>query len=49
MDLNKYKLQETHHLESFRSSQNSIIVFSKNKYLNLAVYDAINNCLLKWY
>ena len=50
MDLNKYKLLagDASFRKFYRSSQNSIIVFSKNnKYLNLAVYDAINNCLIK--
>jgi hypothetical protein len=38
-----------HRLESFiKKKKNSIIVFSKkNRYLNLAIYDAINSCLIK--
>ena len=50
MNLSKYKLLagDASFRKFYRSSQNSIIVFSKkNKYLNLAVYDAINNCLIK--
>ena len=48
MDLNKYKLLagDASFRKFYRSSQNSIIVFSKkNKYSNLVVYDAINRCL----
>ncbi len=50
MNLNKYKLLagDASFRKFYRSSQNSIIVFSKkNKYLNLVVYDAMNNCLIK--
>tara|TARA_Y100000590_G_scaffold426095_1_gene534780 strand:- start:1730 stop:2680 length:951 start_codon:yes stop_codon:yes gene_type:complete len=50
MNLNKYKLLagDASFRQFYRSSQNSIIVFSKkNKYLNLLVYDSINNCLIK--
>ena len=50
MNLNKYKLLagDASFRKFYRSSQNSIIVFSKkNKYLNLVIYDAINNCLIK--
>jgi len=50
MNLNKYKLLagDASFRKFYRSSQDSIIVFSKkNKYLNLAIYDAINNCLIK--
>ena len=50
MNLNKHKLLagDASFRKFYRSSQNSIIVFSKkNKYLNLAIYDAINNCLIK--
>ena len=49
MNLNKYKLLagDASFRKFYRSSQDSIIVFSKkNKYLNLAIYDAINNCLI---
>ena len=50
MNLNKYKLLagDASFRKFYRSSHNSIIVFSKkNKYLNLAIYDAINDCLVK--
>ena len=50
MNLNKYKLLagDASLRKFYRSSQNSIIVYSKkNKYLNLAIYDAINSCLIK--
>ena len=50
MNLNKYKLLagDASFRKFYRSSRNSIIVFSKKKkYLNLLVYDAINNCLIK--
>tara|TARA_B100001121_G_scaffold58113_1_gene51283 strand:- start:179 stop:1129 length:951 start_codon:yes stop_codon:yes gene_type:complete len=50
MNLNKYKLLagDASFRKFYRSKQNSIIVFSKkNKYLNLAVYEAINKCLIK--
>ena len=50
MNLNNYKLLagDASFRKFYRSSQNSIIVFSKkNKYLNLAIYDAINSCLIK--
>ena len=50
MNLNNYKLLagDASFRKFYRSSHNSIIVFSKkNKYLNLIVYDAINNCLIK--
>ena len=50
MNLNNYKLLagDASFRKFYRSSQNSIIVFSKkNKYLNLAIYEAINNCLIK--
>jgi len=50
MNLNRYKLLagDASFRKFYRSKQNSIIVFSKkNKYLNLAVYDAINKCLIK--
>ena len=50
MNLNKYKLLagDASFRKFYRSSHNSIIVFSKkNKYLNLVIYDAINNCLIK--
>ena len=50
MNLNNYKLLagDASFRKFYRSSQNSIIVFSKkNKYLNLVIYDAINACLIK--
>ena len=50
MNSNNYKLLagDASFRKFYRSSQNSIIVFSKkNKYLNLAIYDAINSCLIK--
>ncbi len=50
MNLNNYKLLsgDASFRKFYRSSQNSIIVYSKkNKYLNLAIYDAINSCLIK--
>ena len=50
MNLNNYKLLagDASFRKFYRSSQNSIIVFSKkNRYLNLAIYDAINSCLIK--
>ena len=50
MNLNKYKLLagDASFRKFYRSSKNSIIVFSKkNKYSNLVVYDAINRCLNK--
>ncbi len=50
MNLNNYKLLagDASFRKFYRSSQNSIIVFSKkNKYLNLEIYDAINSCLIK--
>ena len=49
MNSNNYKLLagDASFRKFYRSSQNSIIVFSKkNKYLNLAIYDAINSCLI---
>ena len=48
MNLNKYKLLagDASFRKFYRSSKNSIIVFSKkNKYSNLIIYDAINRCL----
>ena len=50
MNSNNYKLLagDASFRKFYRSSQNSIIVFSKkNRYLNLAIYDAINSCLIK--
>ena len=50
MNLNKYKLLagDASFRKFYRSSQNSIIVYSKkNKYLNLEIYEAINNCLIR--
>ena len=50
MNLNSYSLLagDASFRKFYRSSRNSIIVFSKkNKYLNLVVYDAINRCLNK--
>ena len=50
MDLNKYKLLagDASFRKFYRSSKNSIIVFSKkNKYSNLLIYEAINKCLNK--
>ncbi len=50
MNLNKYKLLagDASHRQFYRSSENSIIVYSKkNKYSNLLVYEAINRCLDK--
>ena len=50
MNLNKYKLLagDASPRKFYRSSQNSIIVYSKkNKYLNLEIYEAINNCLIR--
>ena len=50
MNLNKYKLLagDASFRKFYRSSENSIIVFSKkNKYSNLLIYDAINRCLNK--
>ena len=48
MNLSKLKLLagDASFRKFYRSTNNSIIVFSsKNKYLNLVVYDAINKCL----
>ena len=48
MNLDKYKLLagDASFRKFYRSSKNSIIVFSKkNKYSNLVAYDAINRCL----
>ena len=50
MNLNKYKLLagDASFRRFYRSSENSIIVFSKKyKYSNLLVYEAINRCLNK--
>ena len=50
MNLNNLKLLagDASFRKFYRSSKNSIIVFSKkNKYKNLLVYDAINKCLNK--
>jgi len=50
MNLNNYKQLsgDASFRKFYRSSQNSVIVFSKkNKYLNLAIYEAINSCLIK--
>ena len=50
MNLNNYKQLsgDASFRKFYRSSQNSVIVFSKkNKYLNLAIYDAVNSCLIK--
>tara|TARA_B100002051_G_scaffold271686_1_gene306883 strand:- start:1433 stop:2383 length:951 start_codon:yes stop_codon:yes gene_type:complete len=50
MNLNKIKLLagDASFRKFYRSSNNSIIVFSKkNKYSNLAIYEAINRCLNK--
>ena len=50
MNLNKLKLLagDASIRKFYRSSKNSIIVFSKkNKYSNLIVYEAINRCLSK--
>ena len=48
MNLDKYKLLagDASFRKFYRSSKNSIIVFSKkNKHSNLVAYDAINRCL----
>ncbi len=50
MNLNNYKQLsgDASFRKFYRSPQNSVIVFSKkNKYLNLAIYEAINSCLIK--
>ncbi len=50
MNLKRYKLLagDASFRKFYRSKKNSIIVYSKeNKKLNLAVYDAVNNCFNK--